>query len=161
MNRRKRRRRYNAYRGQNIKGRALSVVLVICLSVAAGYMTATQVLGPALGLETQQTFLDFVNDKTDKTENKEEKNSETTTVVEDQVEVDTDSGYALQYGSFSTEEGAQECLEDLTASGIEAEIIEKDGMYKVIGQLFNTKEEARTFKEENSQNEDVFITEIP
>ena len=160
MNRRRRRRRHNAYRGSDLKAKAVSVMLVICLSVAAGYVTATQLVGPALGLETQQTFFDFINEKEEKTEQKDDKDSETT-VVEDQVDVETDSGFALQYGSFSSKEGAQECLDDLTASGIEAEIIEKDGMYKVIGQLFDTKAEAETFKEQNPQDEEVFITEIP
>ena len=165
MNRRRHRsrKRYAAKHGRTLKAHAVTVAIVIFLSVAAGYFTATQLLGPALGLETQQTFFDFIKDKQDSiTENNDKKDGKDSdiTVVEDKAEPETENGFALQYGSFSAKSGAKECAEDLKSSGIDAEIIEKDGMYKVIGNIFDTKQEAESYREKNPQKEEVFITEI-
>lgn len=164
MNRRRHRsrKRYGARHGSSARKHALTVIIVIFLSVAAGYLTATQILGPALGLESQQTFFDFINNQKDgksDEKDKEEKQKNEITVVEDKVDVEKE-GFALQYGSFSTRNGAEECADDLKASGIDTEIIEADGMYKVIGNIFDTKSEAETYKEENPWEEGVFITEI-
>ena len=52
------------------------------------------------------------------------------------------SGYAIQFGSFSTESAANELITELKSSGIDAFVTQKDGMYKVIGQLFADKESA-------------------
>ncbi len=159
---RRRRRRRNVYKNTNIKGRAFSAVMVICFSVIAGYMTATYIIGPALGLETQPAFFDFINNDDNKeSENTDGSDSGEKQVVQDTLETDTENGYALQYGSFSSMDGAQKCADDLKSMGIEAEIIEKDGSYKVIGQLFETKEAARTYMEQETWTEDVFITEFP
>ena len=157
MNIRKRRRR-KPYKNTNIKYRALSVFMVICVSVAAGYMTAAYILGPALGLEIQPSFFETI--KKSGSEKEEDKETEKT-IIEDKAAAEEESGFAMQYGSFSAKEGAEELAAELKASGIQAEIVEKDGMYKVISQLFDTKEEARTYMEKSSQDTDVFITEIP
>lgn len=149
--------------GNNVRKHAITVIIVIFLSVAAGYLTATQLLGPALGLESQKTFFDFINDKKEnvtETEDEDEKKDGEITVVEDRVDDEKKNGFALQYGSYSSKSGAEECAEELKASGIDSEIIEKDGMYKVIGNIFDTKSEAEKYKEENPQEEGVFITEI-
>lgn len=162
MNRRKRKRRTGKpYRNNNIKNKFLSFVLVVCVSVAAGYLTANYILGPVLGLEPRPSFFEFTGD--DKNEKKQEndKKTETETIIEDKAGSTTETGFALQYGSFSSEQGAGECVDDLKKSGINAEIVEKDGMYKVVGDLFETKEEARSHLEESNQQDGVFITEIP
>jgi len=165
MNRRRyrMRKRHSSRHGSSVKGHAITIVIVIFLSVAAGYLTATQLLGPALGLESQQTFFDFITDKKEDMTEKKEKTENVVneiTVVEDDVEVEKESGFALQYGSYSARSGAEKCAEDLKASGIDAEIIEIDGMYKVIGDIFDTKSEAESYKEKNPQEVEVFITEI-
>lgn len=56
------------------------------------------------------------------------------------------SGYAIQFGSFSTEGAANELINELKNSGIDAAVTQKDGMYKVIGQLFADKESAVSAK---------------
>lgn len=56
------------------------------------------------------------------------------------------SGYGIQFGSFSTEAAANELIEELKASGIEATVLAKDGMFKVIGQLFPDKDSAVSAK---------------
>lgn len=72
-------------------------------------------------------------------------------IVEDKLEVTpTDqsvattlkNGYCIQFGSFSTKLSAENLVSELKTSGINAEIIEKDGAYKVISQLFEKKEQA-------------------
>lgn len=75
------------------------------------------------------------------------------------------SGYSIQYGSFSTEDAANELVSELRASGLTAQIVRKDDMYKVIGQLFKTKEEAVSAKNDvimyaNPEYADVFVTNI-
>lgn len=160
MNRRKRRRRpAKPYRKNSVKTKAMSFVMVICISVAAGYLTATYILGPVLGLEMEPTFFDFISEDKKKTENKEK--PETKTVIEDKVETEIESGFAVQYGSFSEKNGARECADQLKAEGIEVKIIEKDGMYKVVGKVYSTKDDARDDIENTQDNEGLFITEIP
>lgn len=166
MRKRTYRRRYNSSRkgrGKN-KNTAGVFVLAICCSVIAGYITANYIIGPALGLEAEPAFFGFINDKQEtkeKTEKNTTDNSQNKTVLEDEIEVKNKSGFALQYGSFSVKEGAQQCVNDLNTKGIEANIIEKDGSYKVIGKIFDTKDEARAFKDAHDDGKDIFITEIP
>ncbi len=75
------------------------------------------------------------------------------TIVEDQLNVTktdatanavttTQSGYCIQFGSFSTKNSAETLVTQLKGSGINAEIIEKDGAFKVVSQLFEQKEQA-------------------
>lgn len=158
-----RRRRINRKsRGKNGNRAGIFVMAVFC-SVMAGYITANYIIGPAVGLESQTVFSDFINNRqqtvekeVDKTENNNE-----TDVIQDQVQKQNESGYALQYGSFSSNAAAQQCVNDLASKGIKTEIIEKDSSFKVIGEVFDTKEEAESHKETYSSGEDIFITEIP
>ncbi len=45
----------------------------------------------------------------------------------------TTSMYAVQLGSYSTYEGAQEAARDLKSQGIDTYIVEKEGSFKVVG----------------------------
>lgn len=170
MNRRRKRRRsrsrYNVNYNHDVKKNVLTVLIVVSLSVAAGYLTATKLLGPALGLESQPTFFEFIkekqkltNEKKDTKEQKKETNNDKE-VIEDGITDDGKEGFALQYGSFSNRAGAEECTDELKEKGISTEIVEKDGMYKVIGDLFGTKAEAEIYRDTNPQDQEVFITQI-
>ena len=161
MRRRMRRRRHRAHRGEKtVTGRVMPVLFVICFSVLAGYITANYMIGPMLGLESEPVFSDFIkNKKEDSTP--ETKNTNETKVVQDTVNVQSESGYALQYGSFSTKGGAEQFAAELAADGTETRIIEKDQSYKVIGKVFETKQEARNYKDSTAAGKDIFITEIP
>ena len=78
---------------------------------------------------------------------------------ETEVSAEQEKGYALQFGAFSTEDAAQELADNLKSSGITAEIIQDDDIYKVIGPILSTKEkalEALASLPENSV-QDVFI----
>ena len=162
MKRRRRRRRPSAYKTGGFNLKLTSVIIAMCLSVGAGYVTATQLIGPALGLESKQVFSDFIDVKdSEKKNNSDPVKDKEKQIVQDQIDVQQESGFALQYGSFSNLQGAQECAEDLKKDGIDTRIIEKDGAYKVIGELFDTKEEVRKQKELAPVTGEVFITEIP
>lgn len=74
-----------------------------------------------------------------------------TKIVEDQLNVaptnektatTAQNGYCIQFGSFSTKQSAENLISELKSSGITAEIVEKEGAFKVVGQLFEQKEQA-------------------
>ena len=60
-------------------------------------------------------------------------------VLEDQVQPRKQTGYAIQFGSYSTKQAAENSVSQLKQSGITAEVMEKDGAYKVISRLFDTE----------------------
>lgn len=156
-------------RNTDVKGKFTTLFIIICLSAAAGYLTATYIIGPALGLDTAPLFFNNREDAEDsKSSEKDDKKQDSQKVVADQTDKEPDeteglaeSGYVLQYGSFSSKEAAENCISDLKKSGIEAEVLEKDGVYKVISPLFDTEEDARSKMEKQKDVVDVFITHIP
>ena len=172
MNRRKIRRRpgnrsrvnRNSRRNAEMKGKLSTVVIIICFSVAAGYLTATYLIGPLLGLDTAPLVF---NENSENEDMKDAESSDSTKASSsedkepDETEGLAESGYVLQYGSFSSKEAAENCVSDLKKSGIEAEILEKDGAYKVISPLFDTEQDARAKMETQKGVVDVFITQIP
>lgn len=96
------------------------------------------------------------------TDNKDNKN-----IIEDDLDIAAQSessqasgGYCIQFGSFSARGSAEEMISDLETSGIKAEIVEKDGMFKVVSTLFENREkaaEALGFLKD-TQYADAFIT---
>lgn len=67
----------------------------------------------------------------------------TNSVVEDQVETVATKAFAVQLGSFSTEEAAKQRVSELSAQGISASVQLRDGAWKVISSGYSTREEAR------------------
>lgn len=151
----------NVHKRNAYKNKAAAFILIICISVAAGYLTATYLIGPVLGLEPEPVSFDFFKKETTDENKKKESKDTDKKVVQDQLKVEEKKGYAIQYGSYSNKTGAEKCVNELKKSGIEAEIIEKDSSYKVIGEVFETREEADVSKANSAVTEDVFITEIP
>ncbi len=185
MNRR-RVRRYRSHRG-NSGVKFLGIVGIMVIAVICGYMTARFVIAPLLGYDTEVLKLDFPSrladvfrndadgndedsqeagsedndsedeDKGDEGEDKEDTDGDTAKNAE------KDSGYALQFGLFSTEKRARELADKLDKEGIDAQVREMDdGQYKVISPLVDTKDEAlETLKNTESKNvDDIFITKI-
>lgn len=194
---RKRRRRPPAYRGGKMQVSIMPVLVIICLSVCAGYLTAKYVVYPLLGYEpaelnvleqlrpgadskvessdertaskqaAEQKAAQTETEKTQKTETEAAERSETTEtaapapeVLEDQAEVKQAMGYALQFGSYSTKAAAEKSLKQLKSSGIKAKIIQKDGAYKIIGKLFDTKEEAKAQLSGLDESVGAFVTSV-
>jgi len=182
--------RRNRKKNSNYRVNLLYVIVIICVAVAAGYFTTQYFIYPIIlgesieehktepgdeqlsqvtgesaenssaNLSEQQT----VNEQ--QTPNEQQTSDVTQSadiqqvpaVIEDKLAV---GGYCIQYGSFSEKDSAENLVIELKNSGIEAEIVEKGGLYKVIGELFATKEEASLEKEKHSAAfKDVFITQI-
>lgn len=203
MNRKRRKRRPPAYRGRGAQVNLLPILMIICLSVCAGYLTAKYVVYPLLGYEPAElNVLERLKPGSeDKTETEgdtegtrrmseasekasakagsqaDEKETEQTetemtaelketetapskTVLEDKAEVKQAAGYALQFGSYSTKAAAQKSLKQLKTSGIKAKIVEKDGAYKIIGKLFDTKEQAAKHLNDLDESIGAFITTV-
>ena len=83
-----------------------------------------------------------------------------TNIVEDQAEVKKTSGYALQFGSYSTRSAADKSVKQLKHSGIEAKVMEKDGAYKVIGEVFRSKEDAKAALEKLDESVGAFVASV-
>ncbi len=182
MNRRRSiRRRPSIYRGQKMQVNFLPVIVIICLSVCAGYLTAKYVIYPVLGYEPaglsilKQKQTDIEKEETagsksgEPTESRKESLEETSKVspqtpsdkvIEDKADVRPAAGYAIQFGSYSTREAAEKSAAQLKASGIEVETLEKDGAFKVIGQLFDTKDKAKAELSKIDTAEGAFVTTL-
>ncbi len=191
MNRRRRiKRRTPIYGGKKIQVNFAPIVVIICLSICAGYLTAKYVVYPILGYEPaglsilQKETKDAEQDEKKETAETSQVTTETsapqketaaekvattaattaaspsTKVVEDQVDVKQTAGYALQFGSYSTKAAAQKSVEQLKSSGIEAKIMEKDGAFKVVGELFQTKEQAKGALNKMDDSVGAFVTTI-
>ncbi|MBQ4576112.1 MAG: SPOR domain-containing protein, partial [Firmicutes bacterium] len=65
------------------------------------------------------------------------------TVIEDKVDTVATTAYAVQLGSFSTEEAAKQRVNELKEQGISAKVQLRDNAWKVVSEGFHTKEEAR------------------
>lgn len=129
----------------------VSVLVIMLLAIALGYGTAKFIIGPLLGYDTDESSINLVQ----KDENKEE----TKANAEKESSANKSEGYALQFGVFSTKEGAQKLVTSLAEKGIEAEIVEEDNQYKVISPIIKTKDEALDKLNDISDKEveDVFI----
>lgn len=195
MNRRRKiRRRPSAYRGRKIQVNFAPVIVIICLSVCAGYLTAKYVVYPILGSEPAGLHIFQGNESSEK---KSEEKAETeksksvkestassadttaaseaqtaaaqttaaqTTaaagVIEDQVELAQAPQYAIQFGSYSTKAAADKSVAQLKQSGVKAEIVEKDGAYKVISKLFETKDKAKAALSKMDASLGAFVTTV-
>ena len=125
---------------------------IIVLAVFLGFLTARFVVGPLIGYDAGESPARAASDEKEKSTGEKDKD-------EKEVSADLENGYALQFGAFSTEDAAQDLADNLKRSGITAEIIQDDDIYKVIGPILSTKEkalEALASLPENSV-QDVFI----
>lgn len=157
-----RRRRMRRYRpGKENSMMKLGVIFgIILCAVVCGYLTARFALGPIFGYDTEVLKLDFPSKLTAQLEKAVGKKSADGSGANDKEK--EDKGYVLQFGVFSSQSGAQTLLNQLDKDGIDAEIKEESGSYKVISETIETKEEAlkqlETLKDEN--NIDVFIDTV-
>ena len=128
-----RRPRYNrrrpSARGRNERIGFNAVLLILIAAVIAGYLTTRFVLYPLLGFEFPS------------------------------LETIWEEGYVIQFGSFSTKAAAKERASELKDEGIKTSIIEKDDCYKVVGEIFSTKDKAKTAMADIDYD-GVFVTEL-
>lgn len=149
MKRRKMRRYSRGARNSGMKFTGFFAIIII--AVICGYLTARYIIAPFLGYNTDVL-------KPDLTAKFEEMLKE-----KDRTSEDSDKRYALQYGVFSSRESAESLVSKLTNEGKTASIEEVDGNFKVLGEIFDSKEEAtKELKELKTQvASDVFVTVIP
>lgn len=190
VNRRKIRKYRSARRNSGVKFAGILVIMIA--AVICGYLTARFIIAPLLGYDTEVLKLDFPSrlsgflDRAGDTQpddeagsqeedseggedsegsgsdDADESGSDADKAASGGSASDTDSGYALQFGLFTTEDRARELADDLKKDGIDAEIREIDGKYKVTSPLVDTKDEAvKLLKDtDTSRVKDVFITVV-
>lgn len=186
MNRRKIRKYRSSRRNSGVKFAGILGIMV--MAVICGYMTARFIIAPLLGYDTEVLKLDFPSKLTSFLDRGDTEGSDDTAEENDgsgeddsddsagdsrETEDDEDktasgdtasgdSGYALQFGLFTTKERAQELVDDLDDDGIDAEIRKVDDKYKVISPLADTKDEAVDMLKSTRTDrvKDVFITVI-
>ena len=143
---------------EKTKMKFTSVLVIMILAVAMGYLTATYIIGPILGYNADESPL-----KVSKEAEESNEPNETTELAESTESTESagtiGEGYALQFGAYSTKEAAQKLVDSLTLKGIKAEIVEKDGQFKVISPIIRTKDEALNQLNDikDKEVEDVFI----
>ena len=133
---------------EKTKMKFTSVIVIMLLAIALGYLTARFILGPLLGYNADESQIQVEQEAKANEEEQEQQASA------------AEEGYALQFGVFSTREAANKLVESLSQKGVQAKIIEENQQFKVISPIINTKEEAlNTLNEiKDKEVEDVFIT---
>ena len=166
----------------------LAAIGIIFAAVLLGFLTARFVIGPILGynadispviLKNSDDFSKSEDEQNDNSKEKDSSSDPADTAVkteesnEDNQTVDRKNSaakssvpiagekksYALQFGAFSDKEAAEKLKQELEAKGIETQIKEQDGKFKVISAVIKTKEEALKALDESKEKEitDVFI----
>ena len=69
--------------------------------------------------------------------------NQNSTVIEDKVDTGATTAYAVQLGSFSSEQAAKDRVSELKEQGIKAIIQLRDNAWKVVSEGFSTREEAK------------------
>ena len=137
---------------ENSKMKFTVFLVIMIVAVALGYLTARFVIGPLLGYDADESPIKIANggDSKDEEASGEEGSA---------GETEQQSGYALQFGVFTSKEAAEKLASDLKSKGIETKIIEEDSNYKVISPVVNTKDEAIDELNgiKDKEVEDVFI----
>ena len=150
--------------GENSKMKFVVICGIMVIAVLLGYLTARFVIGPLLGYDADESPISIAGsqDEAGGQDESSEEGGEGDEAGAEQAEQTAslpEDGYALQFGVFSTKDAAEELSAGLTAKGIETEIVEAEGKYKVIGPVLSTKDEALDALEDvaGKDVEDVFI----
>lgn len=155
-------------RGNKVKLNFAPVIVILCLSIGCGYAAAKYVVNPVVNYVPQMTSeKEEVNDKSDNkttdidSEQNKIKGKKKPNVLEDEVEVKEKgdiSGYALQFGCYSSKAAAEATVPSLGVSGLQ--VIEQSNMYKIIGEVYKTKDEAKAALGELPDTVKSFVTTV-
>jgi cell division protein FtsN len=124
------------------------VIVMLCLSVGCGYMAAKYVVQPVVNYVPQ------ITETSDKAKS-------STKIIEEEIEIESAenvTGYALQYGCYSGKASAEAAMKNMNIDG--AQIIEQNNMFKIIGELYKTKDEAKSALNQLPDKTEAFVTEI-
>ena len=170
--------------GEN-SGVKLSLFLgIILLAVGLGFLTARFVIGPLIGYNAEESpAQELTEEKTKETKKADaaadaDADADADTDAGEDADTDadvdanaadttdtaaeTDEGYALQFGAFSSKEAAQELSDALQAKGIKTNVVEIDHVFKVMSPITEKKETALQdlVKVKDKEITDVFITAV-
>lgn len=129
------------------------VIVMLCLSIGCGYAAAKYVVEPVVQYVPQ---IKAEKDKeTDLTKIADDKTIVDEAEVEDAGDV---SGYALQFGCYSGEASAELAMPSIGVEGLK--VIEQDDLYKIIGEIYKTKDEAKKALDDLPDTVNAFVTPI-
>lgn len=137
-----RRKRYQKRKKQR-RGVLGAWVLLISMAVGTGFVGSKYVVMPWMKGDVEVSIPMSTEEREEPKEKEEEEEVPNSTVVEGQIQTVKTTAYAVQMGSFSTEEAAKERVKELKAENIEGMVQQRDGMWKVVAGEFSTKDEAR------------------
>ncbi len=161
MRKKRRSRGYRSLQRKAAKPNFVPVILILCLSIGCGYATAKYVVDPVVNY-VPQLAAESGQEKQSETETlKSDESQKKTDVVEDDVDVEESgkiSGYALQFGCYSSKSAAETAMSDLETTDLQ--ILEQNNMYKIVGKVFDTKEEAKKALESLTGSDKAFVTTI-
>lgn len=141
------------------------VILILCISVGCGYAAAKYVVDPVVNYVPQ--ISQKVSEKqTDKDTKKAEEELSTSAKEGSQIvtdEVTTKKagnirGYAVQLGCYSDRKAAENAMKQVNAEGLQ--VVEQNSLYKVIGKVCRTREDARDTLKEMPEGTSGFVTEV-
>ncbi len=166
----------------------LAAIGIIFAAVFLGFLTARFVIGPIIGYNADISPVTVKNsDDSEKSEDKQNNGIKEDSSASASAEISSDTeanrednqtssgeesiaqssspvteeekGYTLQFGAFSDKEAAEKLKQELKAKGVETQIEEQEGIFKVISAVIKTKEEALKALDESKEKEitDVFI----
>lgn len=139
-------------RGNKVKLNFTPVIVILCLSIGCGYAAAKYVVDPVVNYVPQMTA------EKEQVNNQEEKKTD---VLEDEAEVKEKgniSGYALQFGCYSSKAAAEAAMPAVGISGLQ--VIEQSNMYKIVGEVYKTKDEAKAALGELPDTVKSFVTTV-
>lgn len=153
-------------RGSKVKLNFTPVIVILCLSIGCGYAAAKYVVDPVVNYvpqmtaEKEQVNNQAENKDADSKENSSEEKQKTD-VLEDEAKVKEKgniSGYALQFGCYSSKAAAEAAMPAVGISGLQ--VIEQSNMYKIIGEVYKTKDEAKAALGELPDTVKSFVTTV-
>lgn len=167
-------RRRSRYPGRDARAGFVAFVIVVILAVAAGYAGTKYIIFPFLfetgpagsgeqsaeGKSVTETAVDVI--------------PSAPSVIIDQQDLknngsdNTGSGsetspgpYSVQFGSFSSQAGAETMSGELTGKGIYSYIYQSGGNYKVLGLPYSSEEKAKQAAVVvSSEVSDVFVVDL-
>ncbi len=175
-----RRRRFKKSNYSNTGVNLLGIVAIVLAAIVAGFLLTEFIVYPVmLGTSSPISHQEGKNNEaadtgTDPTtqiapqktaagngEQTQQSTSGQTQTTPDKLKTQQ-SGYCIQFGSFATKEAADTLLAQLAAGGIKASVVEKDGTFKVVGEIFSDKAAASAAMAgvDRAIYSDIFVTNI-
>ncbi|MDO4545232.1 MAG: SPOR domain-containing protein [Bacillota bacterium] len=150
---------------RRVKPNYVPVVVILCMAIGCGYVTAKYVVDPVVNyvpeLVAEKQQEETKDDSQKQTEAQDQKEDSTADVVEDDVKVEETgkvTGYALQFGCYSSQEAAEKAMSSLGVTGLR--VLKQNKMYKIVGDAYDTKKEARSALEELPETANAFVTTL-